>query len=151
MVDRDEMTTRLLPVVAVALVANDGRVLLAQRRAEAHHGGLWEFPGGKIEPGERPEAALVREAAEELGIAIDAARLTPVGFASEPLGARHLVLLLYSTDHWEGDPQPLDADALDWVRPEEIDAETMPPADRPLVALLRRALAQEPSAQPTRS
>ena len=151
MVDPDTMNTRLLPVVAVALIASDGGVMLARRRATANHGGLWEFPGGKIEPGERPEAALVREAAEELGIMIDPADVVPVGFASEAHEERHLVLLLYRTDRWAGEPRPIDADALIWVKPDEMGDMPMPPADRPLVAMLRRALTQEPSAQPTRS
>jgi len=120
MVDSPVLGGDILFVVALALTAGDGRVLLAQRRAGSDHAGLWEFPGGKIEPGERPEAALAREAAEELGIAIDPADLSPVAFASEPAGARHLVLLLYRATRWTGEPQPLDAAALRWVTPTEM-------------------------------
>lgn len=134
MVDPDTMNTRLLPVVAVALIASDGGVMLARRRATANHGGLWEFPGGKIEPGESPEAALVREAREELAITLDPAGLTPIGFASSPHGARHLLLLLYRATRWGGDPTPLEASALSWVDPLNAATLPMPPADAQLIA-----------------
>jgi 8-oxo-dGTP diphosphatase len=127
-------------VVAAALVNGEGRVLLQQRAANRQMGGLWEFPGGKIEDGEVPEAALVRELEEELGIGVEAASLAPAAFASAPLGARHLLLLLYICREWDGTPQPLDASALKWVRTDEMPKLSMPPADEPLVALLEALL-----------
>jgi 8-oxo-dGTP diphosphatase len=125
-----------LMVVAAALLDDEGRVLLQQRAPGRQMAGLWEFPGGKVEPGERPEAALARELHEELGIGVDEACLAPAGFASAPLGERHLVLLLYLCGKWRGQPRPLDASALKWLRPGDMIAAEMPPADGPLVALL---------------
>ena len=126
----------LMPVVAAALVAADGRVLLQQRPAGKQHGGLWEFPGGKLEAGESPEAALVRELGEELGIVVDARDLAPVTFASAAAGSRHLLLLLYRITRWSGEPRPLDATALAWVHPSAMATRPMPPADYPLAAAL---------------
>jgi 8-oxo-dGTP diphosphatase len=126
----------LLLVVAAALVDADGRVLVQQRGPERSMAGLWEFPGGKVEAGELPEAALIRELREELGIDTEAACLAPAGFASEPLGAAHLLLLLYICRKWRGIPQALDAPAIRWVRPPELHALAMPPADKPLIGLL---------------
>lgn len=126
----------MLLVVAAALVDADGRVLLQQRPMGKPMAGLWEFPGGKIEPGETPEAALVRELEEELGISTHAACLAPAAFASEPLDGRHLLLLLYVCRKWSGVPQPRHATALKWVRPAEMFALEMPPADLPLIGLL---------------
>ena len=126
----------LLPVVAAALVDADGRVLLQQRPADKTLAGLWEFPGGKVEHGETPEDALIRELEEELGIAVPRACLAPAAFASAPLGDRHLLLLLYVTRKWSGVPRALEAAALRWVRPADMHALPMPPADRPLIALL---------------
>ena len=129
-----------LLVVAAALVRGDRRVLLQQRAPGKAMAGLWEFPGGKVEPGERPEAALVRELGEELGIAVAEAALSPAAFASAELGERHLLLLLYLCRAWEREPQPLDAAALRWVTPSEMGDLPMPPADVPLVAALKRLL-----------
>jgi 8-oxo-dGTP diphosphatase len=125
-----------LIVVAAALVDSHRRVLLQQRAPGRQMEGLWEFPGGKLEEGELPEAALVRELSEELGIRTDPARLVPAAFASAPLEHRHLLLLLYICREWRGEPRPLDAGALKWVRPNEMAALPMPPADRPLIGLL---------------
>lgn len=131
-----EPSRPLLHVVAVALVDADGRVLVQQRPAGTQMAGLWEFPGGKIEAEETPEAALVRELHEELGITVDPACLAPAAFASEPLGERHLLLLLYACRKWQGIPQALQAADLRWVRPLELHRMDMPPADRPLIGLL---------------
>lgn len=127
---------RTLLVVAVALVDADGRVLLQQRAPGRQMEGLWEFPGGKIEQGELPEEALIRELDEELGIATDAADLAPAAFASAPLGERHLLLLLYICHKWRGTPRALDAAALTWVRPAQMFSLPMPPADKPLIGIL---------------
>ena len=124
-----------LIVSAAALVDGDGRVLVQQRQG-GMMAGLWEFPGGKLEPGETPAAALVRELAEELAIHVEQACLAPAAFASEPLGDRHLLLLLHVCRKWRGIPQPLAAAALRWVRPYELHGLDMPPADRPLIGLL---------------
>lgn len=123
----------LMLVVAAALVAEDGRVLLQQRGPGRAMAGLWEFPGGKVEEDERPEAALARELAEELGIRVDEAALGPAVFASAPNGDRHMVLLLYLCREWEGEPRALDAAGLDWVHPGDMRHLAMPPADEPLV------------------
>ncbi len=123
-------------VVAAALVDHEGRVLLQQRLPGRQMAGLWEFPGGKVDEGETPERALIRELSEELGIETDAACLAPVTFASEPLGNKHLLLLLYVCRKWSGTPQALDAAALQWVKPTQMFALDMPPADRPLIATL---------------
>jgi 8-oxo-dGTP diphosphatase len=134
------VSERLFPVVAAALVDAQGRVLVQQRPPGKQMAGLWEFPGGKLESGETPEAALVRELAEELGIAVDPADLAPLTFASEPLGGKHLLLLLYLCRAWTGAPAALDAVALRWVTLDEMRALDMPPADRPFVAALQRVI-----------
>jgi 8-oxo-dGTP diphosphatase len=132
-----EPTSRpLLLVAAAALVDGDGRVLVQQRAPGRAMAGLWEFPGGKVETDETPEAALIRELREELGIDTEAACLAPAGFASERLGEQHLLLLLYICRKWRGIAQPLDASALRWVRPLELHRLPMPPADKPLIGLL---------------
>jgi 8-oxo-dGTP diphosphatase len=125
-----------LIVVAAALVDADGRVLLQQRPPGRQMEGLWEFPGGKIERGETPEAALIRELHEELGIETEEACIAPAAFASAPLDGRHLLLLLYICRKWRGNPAPLDAAALKWVRPNQMFGLPMPPADVPLIGLL---------------
>ena len=130
-------------VVAAALADGEGRVLLQQRAPGRAMAGLWEFPGGKVEAGERPEAALVRELREELGIEVEAARLAPIAFASAdaPDGSgRHMLLLLYLCREWRGEPRPLDAAALKWLRAEEMRGADMPPADIPLVERLAASL-----------
>ena len=123
-------------VVAAAMIDAAGRVLMQRRPAGKQHGGLWEFPGGKVEAGETPDAALVRELAEELGVVVAAKSFVPVGFVSVP----PIVLLLYSCRAWSGTPQPIEGAVLQWCAPAAIDALAMPPADRPLVAALRRTL-----------
>ena len=141
--DRSETTAipvRLMPVVAAALMDADGRVLLQRRPPGKQMADLWEFPGGKIEPGETPEAALVRELAEELAIGVDPAELVPLTFASAGLGERHLLLLLYVVRRWQGVPQALEASALAWVAPAAMRSLPMPPADVPLVAMLEQFL-----------
>lgn len=126
----------LLPVVAVALTDAQGRVLIAQRPFDKEHGGLWEFPGGKIEPGESPEAALVRELREELGATVTPEQLEPLTFSSAGRATRHLLLLLYRCVAWQGEPRALDAAAIRWVLPAALADYDMPPADRPFVSVL---------------
>ena len=125
-----------LVVVAAALVDRDGRLLVQQRPEGLSMAGLWEFPGGKVEPGETPEQALIRELAEELGIDVEQACLAPACFASDRLGDRHLLLLLYVCRKWRGTPIAHHASALRWVRPVELHGLAMPPADKPLIGLL---------------
>lgn len=127
-------------VVAAALVDGEGKVLLQQRRPGRQMAGLWEFPGGKVEEGELPEAALARELKEELGIDARLRELVPASFASAHLGDRHMLLLLYICRNWTGTPQPLDAAALNWVRPMDMFALPMPPADAPLIPVLEALL-----------
>jgi 8-oxo-dGTP diphosphatase len=122
--------------VAAALIAVDGRVLVQRRPPGKSLAGLWEFPGGKPEVGESPEQALVRELDEELGIAVETRDLTAAAFASEALGNRHLILLLYICRIWEGEPKALHASELSWVDFAELNSLDMPPADRPLIASL---------------
>jgi 8-oxo-dGTP diphosphatase len=133
-------TSGLLMVVAAALVDGDGRVLVQQRPEGLPMAGLWEFPGGKVEPGELPEAALIRELHEELGITVEHSCLAPAAFASEPLGERHLLLLLYALRKWSGVVEARHATALRWRRPVELHRLEMPPADRPLIGLLEALL-----------
>ncbi|WCP12497.1 8-oxo-dGTP diphosphatase [Sphingobium sp. AntQ-1] len=129
-----------LLVVAVALVDADGRVLLQQRPPGKAMADLWEFPGGKMEPGETPEAALVRELEEELGIETHSSCLAPATFASEALGEKHLLLLLYVCRKWKGMPEARHATALQWLKPAQMYALDMPPADLPLIGLLEALL-----------
>lgn len=127
---------RLLLVVAVALVDTDGRVLLSQRPEGKQLAGLWEFPGGKVEPGERPEATLIRELAEEIGITVREPCLAPLTFASHAYPDFHLLMPLYVCRRWEGMLQPLEGQALRWVRPGALREMPMPPADAPLIPFL---------------
>ena len=120
-------------VVAAALVDADGRVLLAQRPKGKQFEGLWEFPGGKIDASERPEDALIRELREELGIAVNAACLAPLTFASHAYDDFHLLMPLYVCRKWEGFVRPLDGQTLKGVRPKHMRDYPMPPADAPLI------------------
>lgn len=130
----------LLLVAAAALVDVDGRVLLAQRPAGKPMAGLWEFPGGKVQPGESPETALIRELREELGIETARSCLAPIAFASHAYDDVHLLMPLFACRTWRGQVRPLEAQALAWVVPNRMDAYPMPAADVPLVALLRDLL-----------
>ncbi len=130
----------ILMVPALALVDADGRVLLAQRPPGKAMAGLWEFPGGKIEPGETPEAALIREIDEELGINTKQSCLAPVSFASHDYEAFHLVLLLYICRRWQGRPEPREGGELAWVRPSQLRNYDMPPANTEFVAVLQDLL-----------
>nr|WP_314433311.1 (deoxy)nucleoside triphosphate pyrophosphohydrolase [uncultured Brevundimonas sp.] len=127
-------------VVAVALVDVDGRVLIAKRPEGKKLAGLWEFPGGKVEPGERPEAALIRELHEELGINVNEACLAPFVFASHAYDSFHLLMPLYLCRRWDGVVTAREHDALAWVKPNKLSDYPMPPADEPLVAWLRDLL-----------
>ncbi|HVZ90571.1 MAG TPA: 8-oxo-dGTP diphosphatase MutT [Rhizomicrobium sp.] len=134
------MMQRVVFVVACALIDPDGRVLLAQRPPGKSMGGLWEFPGGKIESGETPEQSLIRELREELGILVKDACLAPFTFASHAYPEFHLLMALYMCRRWEGAPQPLEHAALKWVRPKDMSRYPMPPADLPLIPMLRDLL-----------
>lgn len=124
-------------VVCVALIDGCGRVLLQKRRADSRHGGLWEFPGGKVEPGETGESALVREIAEELGIAVALGDLQPQGESAEPPNRDSpVVLILYSCTRWRGEPRCLDGEAIGWFSPGEAAMLAVPPLDRPFVERL---------------
>lgn len=131
---------KLVLVAACALVDPDGRVLIAQRPPGKSMAGLWEFPGGKVEAGERPETALIRELREELAIEVKEACLAPFTFASHTYPDFHLLMPLYVCRRWEGTPRAVEAAALKWVRPAELAAYPMPPADLPLVPMLRDLL-----------
>lgn len=124
-------------VAAVALVDLEGRVLLAQRPEGKSLAGLWEFPGGKVEADETPEAALIRELHEELGIDVTASCLAPFTFASHEYEKFHLLMPLYLCRKWQGIPQALEGQVLKWVKPLRMGDYPMPPADEPLVAMLR--------------
>jgi len=140
-----DLLVRLVLVVAAALIDADGRVLLAQRPKGKALEGLWEFPGGKVDAGEGPEDALIRELMEELGITVKADCLAPLTFASHAYDDFHLLMPLYVCRRWEGFVQPLDGQALKWVRPGALRDYPMPPADEPptetLPGSIRSALA----------
>lgn len=131
---------KIVLVVACALVDADGRVLLAQRPEGKSLAGLWEFPGGKLEPGETPEDALIRELREELGIEVAEACLAPLAFASHAYTDFHLLMPLYVCRRWQGTVQSIEGQALEWVKPARMRDYPMPPADEPLVAALRDLL-----------
>jgi 8-oxo-dGTP diphosphatase len=133
--------TRLVSVVAAALVAPDNRILVAQRPEGGSLAGLWEFPGGKIELGETPEAALVRELAEELGIAVATDALVPTGFVSHGYPDFHLLMLLYLCRRWQGTPVGQQGQTLRWESAGALSSLSMPPADVPLLAVLVDRLA----------
>jgi 8-oxo-dGTP diphosphatase len=131
---------KLVLVVAAALIDADGRVLLAQRPKGKALEGLWEFPGGKVDTGEGPEDALIRELKEELGITVKADCLAPLTFASHAYSDFHLLMPLYVCRRWEGFVQPLDNQALKWSRPKDLRSYPMPPADTPLIPHLEELL-----------
>ena len=131
---------RVLLVAAVALIDADGRVLLAERPQGKSMAGLWEFPGGKVREGETPEAALIRELKEELGIDVTASCLAPFTFASHGYEDFHLLMPLYVCRRWQGMVTPREGQRLTWVRPTRLAEYPMPPADKPLVAMLRDLL-----------
>jgi 8-oxo-dGTP diphosphatase len=128
---------KMVLVSAVALIDVDGRVLLAQRPEGKSMAGLWEFPGGKVEVGETPEAALIRELNEELGIDTWASCLAPLTFASHSYDDFHLMMPLFACRKWNGTPQPREGQTLKWVKPTEMKNYPMPAADIPLIAVLR--------------
>jgi len=131
---------RIVLVSAVALVDRDGRVLLAQRPAGRHMAGLWEFPGGKVEPGETPEAALIRELREELGIDTWQSCLAPLSFASHGYDDFHLLMPLFVCRKWKGIARPAEGQKLAWVAARDLARYPMPPADAPLIPALRELL-----------
>lgn len=126
-------------VVAAAMLDHEGRLLLQQRPAGKRHGGMWEFPGGKVEANENPRFSLVREIEEELSVRLDAEHFTPAGFAEEPAaeGYPAIVMLLYTASVWHGDIEPLEAQRWSWFAPAQASALDLPPMDR---ALLERFL-----------
>jgi 8-oxo-dGTP diphosphatase len=136
--------SRLLLVVACALLDQDGRVLIAQRPEGKALAGLWEFPGGKVETGEAPEATLIRELQEELGITVKEPCLAPLTFASFAYPDFHLLMPLYVCRRWEGVIIPREHQALKWVRPNELRNFPMPPADEPLIPALIDLVGERP-------
>src|SRR5258708_36757217 len=135
-----EAARPIVLVAAVALIDSDGRVLLAERPEGKHLAGLWEFPGGKVQTAETPEAALIRELGEELGIDVEASCLAPFTFASYAYPDFHLLMPLYVCRKWSGIVSTREGQRLSWVRPERLADYQMPPADKPPVAMLRDLL-----------
>lgn len=131
---------KLLLVAACALIDSDGRVLISQRPEGKSMAGLWEFPGGKVEPGETPEATLIRELKEELDIDTRTACLAPLTFASHAYPDFHLLMPLYVCRRWEGIVRPLEGQATKWVKPRQLRDFPMPPADEPLISPLMELL-----------
>jgi 8-oxo-dGTP diphosphatase len=131
---------KLVLVAACALIDPDGRVLIAERPAGKSMAGLWEFPGGKVETGERPEETVIRELHEELGITVKEPCLAPFAFASHAYADFHLLMPLYVCRRWEGTPTALEHAAIKWVRPKDMGQYPMPPADLPLIPMLRDLL-----------
>ena len=134
------MRPKTVLVAACALIDSDGRVLLAQRPPGKPMQGLWEFPGGKVEVGERPEETLIRELKEELNVIVSEPCLAPLTFASHLYPDFHLLMPLYVCRRWEGTVQPLEGQAVAWVKPNRLREYKMPPADEPLVAHLMALL-----------
>ena len=134
------MSVRLVLVAACALIDPDGRVLIAQRPAGKAMAGLWEFPGGKVEPGERPEESLIRELREELGIGVKEECLAPLTFASHLYPDFYLLMPLYVCRRWEGIMEAREGQKLKWVRPRDLRGYPMPPADEPLIPHLTTLL-----------
>jgi 8-oxo-dGTP diphosphatase len=135
-----ETARSILLVAACALIDSDGRILLAQRPEGKSLAGLWEFPGGKVEPGETPEESLVRELHEELGITTKVACLAPLSFASHTYEKFHLLMPLYVCRRYEGIPHGKEGQALKWVKPQALRDYPMPPADEPLIPILQDLL-----------
>ncbi|MCA0962683.1 8-oxo-dGTP diphosphatase MutT [Salipiger bermudensis] len=129
--------SKIILVSAVALIDTDGRILLAQRPEGKSMAGLWEFPGGKVEPGESPEVALIRELQEELGIDTWESCLAPLTFASHAYESFHLLMPLFACRKWQGTPQSKEGQALKWVHARDLKSYPMPPADVPLIPILR--------------
>lgn len=127
---------RLILVVAAALIDDDGRVLLSQRPPGKTLAGLWEFPGGKLEPGEGPETALIRELREELGIIVEDACLAPLTFASHAYPDMHILMPLYVCRRWTGVARSCEGQVLRWLKPRDLRSVPMPPADAPLIPAL---------------
>lgn len=136
----DQVSVKIVLVAACALIDADGRILLAQRPKGKSMEGLWEFPGGKVEPGETPEETLVRELREELAIETRVACLAPLTFASHAYPAFHLLMPLYVCRRFEGTPRGVEGQALKWVRPQALRDYPMPPADEPLIPMLQDLL-----------
>ena len=134
------MGTKLVLVAACALVDADTRVLIAQRPAGRPMAGLWEFPGGKVEAGERPEQSLIRELREELGVVVKEDCLAPLTFASHAYPDFHLLMPLYVCRRWDGTVTALEGQSLAWVRPNRLRGYRMPPADEPLISHLTTLL-----------